>query len=131
MVANVSNLNERRGSKKLLVYFLVASIIILLGTTGYFYYQYNKLTRSPAASQIAAAEEARDLVVKVGKLMLLPKDEGPTVATVTDVNKLKDQFFFKNAKNGNKVLIFPNAKIAVIYDPKDNLIINAGFVDTT
>lgn len=113
-------------SRKQLICLLVSSSIILLGTTGYFFYQYKKLSRSPIAAEIAAQKEAQRLVTDIGKLMLLPKDEIPTVATVTDIDKLKDQSFFKNATNGNKVLIYPNSKLAIIYDPKTNLIINVG-----
>jgi len=56
------------------------------------------------------------LVKEVGQLIELPK-ETPTVATITDENKLKDQAFFANAKNGDKVLIFTNSKKAILYRP--------------
>jgi hypothetical protein len=49
--------------------------------------------------------------------------EQPTVATVSDITKLKDQAFFNNAKNGDKVLIFKNTKKAIIYRPSTNQII--------
>lgn len=117
---------KNRVSKKLLAYFLLSLIIILLGTTGYFYYQFHKLSKSPVAAQITTQEEAQKLATDVGKLMLLPKDEVPTIATVTDIDKLKDQLFFRNATNGNKVIIYPNSKLAIIYDPKANLIVNVG-----
>lgn len=117
---------KKRASKMLVIYFFVALSIILLGTTGYFYYQYQKLSKSPIAAQITAEEEAKKLASEIGKLMLLPKDETPTVATVSDITKLKDQQFFKNATNGNKVLIYPNSKLAIIYDPEAKLIVNVG-----
>ena len=126
MLTNTPSPQKTRISKNLLTYLLLSLVIILLGTTGYFYYQYQKLFKSPIAAQITAQEEAQRLAADIGKLMLLPNDETPTVATVTDVDKLKDQLFFKNAKNGSKVLIYPNSKLAVIYDPKANLIINIG-----
>ena len=100
--------------------------LALLSTSGYFYYQYQKLARSPLAAQVSAQEEAEKLTMAVGKLMLLPKDETPTVATVTDIDKIKDQPFFKDAQNDHKVLIYPNTKLAIIYDPKANLIVNVG-----
>lgn len=123
---NIPTIANTAPSKRFVVPLLIAVSIILLGTTGYFFYQYQKLFPNPAAQQAAALKEAKDLATSVGKLMLLPKDETPTVATVTDISQLKDQPFFKNAANGDKVLIYPNAKLAVIYDPKANLIINFG-----
>lgn len=119
-------LEKKKVSKKVLVYLWILLSIILLGTTGYFYFRYQKLSQNPISAQIASQKEAERLAKDIGKLMLLPKDEIPTVATVTDIDKLKDQLFFKNAKNGNKVLIYPNSKLAIIYDPKANLIINVG-----
>lgn len=117
---------KKKTSKKLLIYLWLSLSLILLGTTVYFFYQYRKLSSGPIAAQIKTQEEAQGLVKEIGKLMLLPKDETPTVATVTDIEKLKDQPFFKNAKNGYKVLLYPNSKLAIIYDPKINLIINVG-----
>lgn len=67
--------------------------------------------------------EVESLVAQVGRLMELP-DEQPTVATVTDVEKLKNQPFFAKSQNGDKVLIFTNAKKAVLYRPSTNLIID-------
>lgn len=39
---------------------------------------------------------------EVKKLMELP-DENPTVATITDIEKLKEQAFFQKGKNGDIV----------------------------
>ena len=62
------------------------------------------------------------LVSKVGALMLLPP-ETPTIATVTDLNALAGQTFFANAAVGDKVLMFPQAGRAILYDPTSNKII--------
>ena len=55
---------------------------------------------------------------------MLPTGETPTIATVTDASKLKDQAFFTNAVTGDKVLIYTNAKKAFLYRPSTNKIIN-------
>lgn len=120
---------KKKISKRLLIYLLLSLSVILFGATGYFFYQYQKLARNPIAAQEANQKETQKLTKDIGKLMLLPKDETPTVATITDVEKLKDQLFFKNAANGNKVLIYPDSKLAVIYDPKANLIVSVGPVN--
>lgn len=68
-------------------------------------------------------QEVSSLVGKVGTLMLLPSDEQPTVATVSDLNPLKDQLFFKNAHIGDAVLMYPKARRAILYSPSENKII--------
>lgn len=74
----------------------------------------------PAA---AVRDENKALVEKVGQLMVLPKNELPTVATVSDLDKLKGQAFFEQAKLGDKVLIYSQAKQAILYRPTSNQIV--------
>lgn len=75
-----------------------------------------------------AQAEANAIIAKVSKLMVLP-DETPTVATVTDVNAVKDQPFFAQAQNGDKVLIFQNAGEAILFRESENKIIKFGAVN--
>ena len=66
------------------------------------------------------------LIDEVGKLIALPTDEKPTIATITDVEKVKDQVFFRNAQNGDKVLIYVNAKKAILYRQSQKKVIEVG-----
>jgi hypothetical protein len=94
--------------------------VVAIGAAVYFYSQLSQLRADP---QKIAQEEVKSLVIKVGKLIVLPEGEEPTVATVTDPELLKDQPFFANAKTGDKVLIYTNARKAVLYNPEANKII--------
>jgi hypothetical protein len=119
--------------KKLSLPVLVGLLVITLLGAGYLYMEVSKLKEDPEA---VARKEAEGLVQIVGKLIILPKDELPTVATVSDPTKLADQAFFAKAKVGDKVLLYPNARKAYLYDPKANKIlevapINLGEGDTT
>lgn len=71
-----------------------------------------------ATSREEEEDEITDLVARVGELIVLPEDEEPTIATVTDPEKLRDQVFFANAKEGDVVLIYTGAQKAYLYDPK-------------
>jgi hypothetical protein len=95
--------------------------IIAIGLAGYFYMQIRDLKKDP---NIAAQKEVESLVSKVSKLVLLPTDETPTVATVSDPEALKDQAFFANAVKGDKVLIYAQAKKAILYSVTMNKIID-------
>ena len=70
-------------------------------------------------------DESKRVITEVGRIYNLP-DETPTVATVKDINKLKDQAFFKDAKNGDRLLIFSVTKQALLYREKTNQLINVG-----
>lgn len=76
----------------------------------------------------ASKAEANRIVSEVGKLYALPKDEEPSVATVKDKEKLKDQPFFVNAQNNDVTLIYSKAKIAILYRPSSKQIINVSSV---
>lgn len=98
-------------------------IVIILGVGGYFFYKNQTPQVNPNDPQ-AAQEEVRKLVAEVGKLIDLPQGEDPTIATVTDVEKLQGQPFFAKAKNGDKVLIYANARKAILYDLQAKRIID-------
>src|SRR5688572_28442122 len=74
---------------------------------------------SPAASQ----EEVKKITEEVGQLIILPEGENPTLATITDKEKLKDVPFFSKAENGDKVLIYVNTRKAILYRPGNKKII--------
>ncbi len=109
--------------RKWLVALVVIAAIALAVFFGVKYHQTqnkNKLLLNP---QIAAQQQVADAVSAVGKLVQLPSNETPTLATVTDASKLKSQAFFANAQNGDKVLIYTQAKEAILYRPSTNKII--------
>lgn len=67
--------------------------------------------------------EGRELKQEVSQFFELPTDEIPTVATVVDAEKVRNQPFFKNAQNGDKVLIFATTGKALLYRPDTKKII--------
>ncbi len=80
-------------------------------------------------TQEQANAEAKSVVDEVKKLMDVPQGEEPTVATITDINKLKDQQFFSQAKNGDKVIVYTKAQKAILYDPVAKKIIDVAPVN--
>jgi len=105
------------------VIFLIITLVSV-GSGVYFFRQYRKSEEQLKNPIDAAKKEAKELLAKVRKLMVLPNEE-PTVATVADVATLKkNQPFFQDAADGDKVLIFQTAKKVIIYRPATNVIIN-------
>jgi hypothetical protein len=89
-------------------------VVILVGS-GFYYYKYKNTHR---------ATEAASIVEEIGKVMLLPEGEDPTLATVSDKEKLVSQSFFEKTENGDKLLIFSKSGKAILYRPSEQKIIN-------
>lgn len=103
---------------KTIIIVLMLLIIVSLVVGGYYYTQ--NMSSNPAKKEL-------DQTLKsLSKLMVLPEDELPTLATVTDPEKLKDQPFFANAKAGDKILIYTNSKKIILYSPTLNKIVEVG-----
>jgi hypothetical protein len=104
------------------VYFVAGmTTALLIGAIGYRMYSASLV---PPSTSTSNAEEAKKLVEKIGQYMELPTGSVPTLATVTDIAKLKNQAFFARAANGDKVLIYADAKKAILYRPQTNKIID-------
>jgi uncharacterized protein HemX len=119
-------------------YVLIGSLILFLiiaaAGGGYLYYNYQASQKElqnlkKSNPQTAAKQEIQEIKVKVGELMELPRSEEPTLATVTDINKLKNQQFFSQAVNGDKVLIYTQSSKAILYRPETNKIIEVASVN--
>ncbi len=93
----------------LIAIFLILSLVV--------FYFINKNAKKEDFS-------VEEVVSMVDKLIVLPKDEIPTIATVTKENIIKEGGFFEGAKVGDKVLIYPNARKAVLFDIEANKVIN-------
>lgn len=69
-----------------------------------------------------------EILSEVGKIIVLPPDETPQIATVTDVEKLRvNQPFFNAAKNGDKIIVY--SKKAILYDPVAKKIIDITIIN--
>lgn len=123
--------NSRRPKNNVLIVVLIVVVVLALAVAGYFAYKYINITSNPSVAQANQSREVDTIKGEVGKLILLPSDETPTLATVSDITKLKDQPFFKDAKNGDKILIFPQAKKAIIYREDINKLVNVGPIAIT
>jgi len=60
--------------------------------------------------------EVEIIMAQISERLVVP-EEIPTVATVTDKKLLADQVFFQKAEDGDKLLIFANANLAILYRP--------------
>src|SRR5690242_11401091 len=86
------------GKKSIALIIAIALVSVIAIGSYFFFFKKNGTSGS------TPTESANKTVESVAKLIDLPS-ETPTIATVSDISKLKDQPFFANAKNGDVVLI--------------------------
>lgn len=108
---------------------VIVLVVIIFALLGYGYIHTRNQLKQLSNPKIAAHNETQNLTAKIDKLVQLPVGETPTVATVNDVSKLKGQPFFKNAQNGDKVLIYTKANQAILYRPSSNKVIQFSTVN--
>lgn len=112
----------------------VSAVIVLLAAGWLYQIQVSKQLHSSQTNSVATRKkttttEAVTLRNQVAKVVDLPSNETPTVATVTDVKKLQNQAFFAKAQNGDKVLMFAQAKQVILYRPASQKIVQIAPID--
>lgn len=112
-------------NKKKLITVIIGLVILIAGIISAGIYLKTKQQKKTSLINTTSdqTQTTQNIVEKVGKLAYLPQDEIPVIAIVSDLSKLKDQSFFSNAKAGDIVLFYNNAKKAILYDPNGNKIV--------
>ena len=104
--------------KKRLFFILSGLLLLAVLAAAYFAYQY---AFTPEALKRREIEKWTNIV---GKSVTLPQGEMPTIATVTNKNKLYDQAFFHQSQNGDKLLIYPQSGKTILYRPSSGKILD-------
>lgn len=118
--------------------FIVITIfvVVVLGATYYFKFRVSSNTTEeafalPTPGSAKATQDLNETLSAIDKLMELPKGDQPSLATVADKDQLKDEPFFDPSQNGDKVVIFPKAQLAILYRPSSNKIVSVSPISST
>lgn len=103
------------------------TVLVFAIVAAFFFKQYQEVKNNPDAAAKATSERVLE---KVAKLYFLPGNEEPTVAQIEDKEKLASQSFFNSAQNGDYLLVYPEAKLALLYREDANKLVNVGPVNT-
>lgn len=116
----------------------LAAAVVMLGLIGTTVWSLNSYRQAQAevvrlssleGQQEVVRQEADVLLEQVRAHLILPEDEEPTIATISDVEVLVEQQpFFEGAQNGDKVLVYVQARKAIIYSPERDVVVNVGAV---
>jgi hypothetical protein len=103
---------ERPEGKKTWVIAVSVCVVVILIVTALFFFM-RRGEQEPDQSR----EQSLKIIRQVSRLYILPANEEPTVALITDKNSLEsqDKEFYKNARNGDYVLVYNKAKMAFLY----------------
>ncbi len=83
----------------------------------------HQLEEIKKSTQRSGQEAAQQVLEKVRSLMAFPTDPEPTVATITDVERLRrTSDFYQKAKNGDHLIITKDR--AILFDPDRNIIVD-------
>ncbi|MDB5169141.1 MAG: hypothetical protein JWO41_497 [Candidatus Saccharibacteria bacterium] len=99
----------------------IVAVAIVFSLFMFVQYRDAKTKLQPAA---ATKKQVTSLVGKVDKLAVIPKDETPLVITVSHAAQVNNQTFYRDAQDGDKVLVFNKAKKAILYRPSTDQIVN-------
>ncbi len=113
--------------KSVIISFLILALLAVGGGGAGVYY-FNKYQKEMKKVSNPEAD-VKVLLENVGKLIDLPTDEEPTVATVTNADQISAQPFFAKAKNGDRVIIYTNARLAILFDENVGKIMNVGTIN--
>lgn len=98
------------------ILYIVAILLLMAGS--------GLLVRMVDQGKIAfgSKNETEEIMQRLASMIELP-GEIPTLATVEDKSKLEGQKFFENSENGDKLIIFKNSQLALLYRPANRKII--------
>ena len=104
--------------------------IILAGAVAYLFWQ-NYQLRSPAYQNKLQSQINEQLISEVAEIVLVPGDEEPTIATITNADELRsaNQEFYQDAQNDDKILFYSTR--AIIYRESEDKVINLAPVTIT
>jgi hypothetical protein len=99
-------------------------ILILILFSIFMYTQYLSAKHSVQNTAASVNKQISDTISSVSKLAVVPINETPTVATVHNVDKLKNLSFYSKAQKGDEVIIYTKTGEAILYRPSTNKIVN-------
>lgn len=104
---------------------LIGVLVVLFAAVPsvYFYHKSQLAEQELKGTTSTKLETTAEVIKRVSRHILLPSGEQPTLATVSDASKVRNQSFFASAANGDKILVYAQAKKAFLYRPSiDKLI---------
>lgn len=127
----MANIRERtvvrsgRQNTRWLLYVVAGLLLAGSVAFGVIYFQKYQQLNSMSAAEFEQRENDR-IISKIAKIYTLPAEEQPEIAIVKDKEALRQNPFFEQAENGDFVVIFRDAKLALLYRPGEDRLVKVG-----
>ena len=111
-------------------FFWIVIVVVIVWTASFF--ELGRDTVYQTNPNLQDQEQAAEILQKVGQLIQLPADETPTMAAISATRQApkQGQPFLTNAENGDVLIVYDNAREALLYRPSINKLIAVGPVDS-
>jgi len=105
-------IRSKKFSLKVIIAFLTIILVITCGL----------VLKNRSSSKITSSNSIGSIKAAISQHYLLPTDEEPALATVTDVSKLSSALKAE-AQNGDRLLIYQKHQQAILYRPNIDRVI--------
>lgn len=114
---------------KIIIGVLVIVVIIAIISTVRSNSKLAELKKAAPSQEATPTAEVEKMLAQVGQHIVLPTDETPTAAVVSDLSKLKGQPFFDRAQLGDVVLVYANARRVILWRPSVQKIVEVSAIN--
>ncbi len=112
-------------SYKLMLGLVVAVVVVIGGYSVWSHHSGSSDLANLDPDAKLTDDQVAQVTARIGEYLVLPTDEKPTVAVIKNADQLAvQQTFYKDAMDGQLLVLYSNR--AIIYDPKDNKLVNVG-----
>lgn len=117
---------------------ITVALVGVLAGGGYYGYTQWKYMHTPDAVYQREAQTYKEswdeMMLHANKQVLLPSNEVPVLATVSDPESLDKNDFYKRAQEGDKIIMYKKNKMVLLYRPETKKVLaraQLNFLDPT
>jgi hypothetical protein len=117
MNSESSHEQKVHSSRGLAIIVLSLLLLLAISTSGFLYWQYHR------AVQNKPDKEIESIVSKLAPTISLPAEK-PALSTIVDTSKLSNPVLKARSQNGDKLLVYAQAKRLILFRPSTGKVID-------